>query len=48
MLIVGADLREIDELKKRLSEEFAMKDLGPAKQILGMRIKRTRESIELS
>ena len=48
MLIAGANLHEIDELKKKLSEEFAMKDLGAAKQILGMRIKRTRESIELS
>ena len=38
MLIVGANLHEIDKLKRNLSEEFAMKDLGAAKQILGMRI----------
>ena len=38
MLIVGANKGEIDRLKKQLSENFEMKDLGPAKQILGMRI----------
>ena len=35
MLIVCANLHENDELKKRLAKEFAMKDLGAAKQILG-------------
>jgi len=29
-------------LKIQLSENFEMKDLGPAKQILGMRISRDR------
>jgi len=29
-------------VKKQLSENFEMKDLGPAKQILGMRISRDR------
>ncbi|XP_060182496.1 wall-associated receptor kinase 5-like [Lycium barbarum] len=48
MLIVGANLQEIDRLKKGLSEEFAMKDLGAAKQILGMRIDRSKEGIKLS
>lgn len=28
----------IDTLKKDLGSQFAMKDLGPAQQILGMRI----------
>ena len=42
MLIAGANLAEIDRLKKQLSENFEMKDLGPAKQILGMRISRDR------
>ena len=38
MLIVGACKQEIDKLKRQLSKEFAMKDLGATKQILGMRI----------
>jgi len=42
MLIAGANMAEIDRLKKQLSENFEMKDLGPAKQILGMRISRDR------
>ncbi|KAK0592660.1 hypothetical protein LWI29_023032 [Acer saccharum] len=40
MLVVGVDLEEINRLKKKLSSEFEMKDLGAAKQILGMRISR--------
>lgn len=48
MLIVGADLHEIDSLKTKLSEEFAMKDLGEARQILGMRISRSKEGLKLS
>ena len=38
MLIVGSSIEEINDLKKQLSKQFAMKDLGAAKQILGMRI----------
>ncbi|KAF2315489.1 hypothetical protein GH714_039930 [Hevea brasiliensis] len=33
----------IDSLKKELSKSFAMKDLGPAKHILGMKIIRDRK-----
>ena len=36
MLIVGSSIEEIDNLKKQLSKQFAMKDLRVAKQILGM------------
>ena len=43
MLIVGRDVSQINSLKKELSKSFAMKDLGPAKQILGMRISRDRK-----
>ena len=46
MVIVGGDLHEIDELKKKLSKESMMNDLGATKQFLRMRIKKTRESIE--
>ncbi|KAE8692217.1 Receptor-like serine/threonine-protein kinase SD1-8 [Hibiscus syriacus] len=40
MLVAGSDMQEIINLKQKLSKQFAMKDLGAAKQILGMRIKR--------
>ena len=42
MLIVGRDPKKIGSLKKALSKSFAMKDMGPAKQILGMHIVRDR------
>uniref|UniRef100_A0A2N9HDQ7 Reverse transcriptase Ty1/copia-type domain-containing protein n=1 Tax=Fagus sylvatica TaxID=28930 RepID=A0A2N9HDQ7_FAGSY len=38
----GSNIEEINNLKKQLSKQFAMKDLGPAKQIHGMRIIRDR------
>jgi hypothetical protein len=42
MLIAGSSMEEIQNLKKQLSSQFAMKDLGAAKQILGMRIIRDK------
>ena len=36
MLIVGQDAGVIGNLKKDLFKSFDMKDLGPARQILGM------------
>ena len=42
MLIVESSIEEINNLKKLLSKQFAMKDLGAAKQILGMRIIRDK------
>ncbi|GKE88936.1 putative RNA-directed DNA polymerase, partial [Tanacetum coccineum] len=36
MLVAGSDMAEIKKLKRQLSQEFEMKDLGPTKQILGM------------
>jgi hypothetical protein len=47
MLIVGASMEEINKLKNQLSKQFAMKDLGAAKQILGMRIIRDRANSTL-
>ena len=38
MLIVGQDRAQIGKLKEELVESFDMKDLSPAKQILGMKI----------
>jgi len=37
-------MSKLKELKKMLSREFDMKDLGAAKKILGMEIKRDREN----
>ncbi|KAE8683538.1 hypothetical protein F3Y22_tig00111200pilonHSYRG00002 [Hibiscus syriacus] len=44
MLVAGSDMQEIINLKQKLSKQFAMKNLGAAKQILGMRIKRDTKS----
>ena len=44
MLVAGSSIEEINELKKQLSKRFEMKDLGAAKQILGMRIIRDRSN----
>ncbi|GJW69249.1 retrovirus-related pol polyprotein from transposon TNT 1-94 [Tanacetum coccineum] len=38
MLVAGSDMVEIKKLKRQLSQEFKMKDLGSARQILGMSI----------
>ncbi|KAJ9548930.1 hypothetical protein OSB04_021473 [Centaurea solstitialis] len=48
MLIAGSDMKEISKLKKQMSEEFEMKDLGPAKQILGMSIARNKKDGSLT
>ncbi|GAA0142710.1 transmembrane signal receptor [Lithospermum erythrorhizon] len=42
MLIVGKNMNTIKELKCQLSKAFEMKDLGSARYILGMEIKRDR------
>ena len=42
MLITGSSTEEINNSKKQLSKQFAMKDLEAAKQILGMRIIRDK------
>uniref|UniRef100_A0A803LCG4 CCHC-type domain-containing protein n=1 Tax=Chenopodium quinoa TaxID=63459 RepID=A0A803LCG4_CHEQI len=39
----GSDMNDIIKLKHQLSKEFDMKDLGPAKKILGMRITRDKQ-----
>ena len=40
MLIASESRYVIDKLKKYLSSEFEMKDLGETKKVLGMEIKR--------
>ena len=42
MLIVRSSIKEINNLNKQLSKQFAMKDLGTAKQIFDMRIIRDK------
>jgi hypothetical protein len=42
ILIVGNGTKRIALLQKALSKLFAMKDLGPPKQILGMKNSRNR------
>ena len=44
MLVAGSNMQEINVLKRKLVNSFAMKDLGVAKQILGMRITRDRKN----
>ncbi|KAK3027347.1 hypothetical protein RJ639_041588 [Escallonia herrerae] len=47
MLVAGSSMRRINELKKKLASTFSMKDLGEAKQLLGMRITRDRKQKKL-
>ena len=48
MLVASSNMREINVLKRKLANSFAMKDLGAAKQILGMRITRDRKNRKLT
>ena len=43
MLFVEPSMKEILNLKTQLAREFSMKDLDPAKKILGMKINREEE-----
>ena len=40
MLIGGSNMQDKNALKRKLANTFAMKDLGVAKQIIGMHITR--------
>ena len=44
MLIAAKNMVDVNKLKSLLSREFDMKDLGAAKKILGMEIRRDRKS----
>lgn len=48
MLILGSSIEIIKTTKKMLSNNFDMKDLGIADVILGMKLTRTSQGIELS
>ncbi|KAK2999025.1 hypothetical protein RJ639_024468 [Escallonia herrerae] len=47
MLVAGSSMGRINELKKKLASTFSMKDLGEAKQLLGMKITRDRKQKKL-
>jgi hypothetical protein len=48
MIVVESNMQDINVLKKKLANSFAMKDLGAAKKILGMRITRDRKNRKLT
>ena len=48
MLIVSKSMGEISKLKAQMARAFDMKDLGVAKQILGIEIQRDRRNGKLS
>ena len=48
MLVAGSNMDHIKGLKRQLEHAFAMKDLGAAKQILGMKISRDRKNRTLT
>jgi hypothetical protein len=47
MLIAAKSMCEVNRLKSLLHKEFEMKDLGAAKKILGMEIRRDKETRKL-
>ena len=47
MLVAGSNMHDINVLKRKLDNSFAMKDLGDVKQILGMRTTRDRKNHKL-
>jgi hypothetical protein len=48
MLVAGSNMKDTNVLEKKLTNSFAMKDLGAEKKILGMRITRDRKIRKLT
>src|ERR1700678_3618653 len=48
MLVAGTNMQDINVLMKKLANSFAMKDLGVAKKILGMKITKDRKNRKLT
>lgn len=48
MVVTGSDTEEIEALKKYLSQEFEMKDLGQLKYFLGIEVARSIQGISMS
>jgi len=45
MLVAKSSMKDIVNLKTKLAKKFLMKDLGPAKKILGMWISKERKQV---
>ncbi|KAL0533130.1 hypothetical protein IC582_030345 [Cucumis melo] len=48
IVLTGDDQTEISQLKKRMGDEFEIKDLGNLKYFLGMEVARSKEGISVS
>jgi hypothetical protein len=48
MIVARSNMQDINVLNNKLANSFAMKDLGAAKKILGMRITRDRKNRKLT
>jgi len=48
MIVSGSNMQETNVLKRKLTNSFAMKDLGTAKKILGMKITRDMKHHKLT
>jgi hypothetical protein len=48
MLVAGSNMKDINVLKKKLSNSFSMKDLGSTKKIFGMKITRDMKNHKLT
>ena len=48
MVLTGSDAEEIRSLRKKLFEEFEMKDLGELRYFLGIEVSRTESGIFIS
>ena len=48
MLVAGYNMQDINVLKRKLAKSFSMKDLGAAKQILGITRDRKTRKLTLS
>ena len=48
IILTGDDVEGIEELKKELSSEFEIKDLGQLRYFLGMEIARSRQGLVVS
>jgi hypothetical protein len=48
MLVTGSNMQDINVIKNKLANSFAMKDFGATKKILGMRITRDKNNRKLT
>jgi hypothetical protein len=48
ILVAGSNMHDVNVLKNKLANSFAIKDLGATKKILGTRITRDRKNRKLT